>query len=447
MTENMDKEIWNKTLELIKGVVDEKEFHMWLKPIKFLSFKDGTFRLEVPNRFFAEWIRNNYLNAIKNSLSLVLNEEPAIDLSYKKRASRKKNILSRSRGIQEELQFESFLNPTYNFDTFVVGPSNRFAHAASLAVAESPGKAYNPLFIYGGVGLGKTHLMQAVCHHIKNSKKRMKVYYTSSEKFTNQLILAIQNRTTENFRKKYRNVDVLLIDDIHFIAGKESTEEEFFHTFNELYDSHRQIVISGDRPPSEIPTVEKRLVSRFQWGLVVEMLPPDFETRVAILKRKALSRGLSVSDDVLYYIAEGITSNIRELEGALIKIIAYSSINQVEVDKTLAKEMLKDIIKKNDDNKIISVDMIKNEVIKVFHLKPSDLLSRKKVKNIVFPRQVAMYLTRELTDLSLPEIGLNFGGRDHTTVLHAYEKIKRKLVQDKDFHKLIENLKLKIQGG
>ncbi|NOZ63507.1 MAG: chromosomal replication initiator protein DnaA [Caldiserica bacterium] len=443
----MGKEVWDKTLELMKGVVDEKEFHMWLKPIKFLSFKDGTFCLEVPNRFFAEWIRSNYLNAIKNSLSLVLNDEPTVDLSYRKRATRKKSLISRAKGVQEELQFESFLNPTYNFETFVVGPSNRFAHAASLAVAESPGKAYNPLFIHGGVGLGKTHLMQAVCHHIKSSKKRMKVYYTSSEKFTNQLILAIQNRTTENFRKKYRNVDVLLIDDIHFIAGKESTEEEFFHTFNELYDSHRQIVISGDRPPSEIPTVEKRLVSRFQWGLVVEILPPDFETRVAILKRKALSRGLSISDEVLYYIAEGITSNIRELEGALIKIIAYSSINQVEVDKALAKEMLKDIIKKSEDNKIISVDLIKNEVIKLFHLKPSDLLSRKKVKSIVFPRQIAMYLTRELTDLSLPEIGLNFGGRDHTTVLHAYEKIKHKIASDNDFQKLIENLKIKIQGG
>ncbi len=444
--ENIGKEVWDKTLELMKGVVEEKEFHMWLKPIRFLSFKDGNFRLEVPNRFFAEWIRNNYLDAIRKSLSLVLNDEPAIDLSYPKRTTRKQKLLSRSRVFQEELQFESFLNPTYNFDTFVVGPSNRFAHAASLAVAESPGKAYNPLFIYGGVGLGKTHLMQAICHYIKSSKKKMRVYYISSEKFTNQLILAIQNRTTENFRKKYRNVDVLLIDDIHFIAGKESTEEEFFHTFNELYDSHRQIVISGDRPPSEIPTVEKRLVSRFQWGLVVEILPPDFETRVAILKRKAMSRGLSISDDVLYYIAEGITSNIRELEGALIKIIAYSSINQVQVDKALAMEMLRDIIKKPDD-KIISIDRIKNEVIKFFHLKPSDLLARKKVKSLVLPRQIAMYLTRELTDLSLPEIGLNFGGRDHTTVLHAYERIREKINTDKDFSKLIENLKVKIQSG
>ncbi len=443
--ENTGKEAWSKTLDLIKKVVEEKEFHMWIKPIKFLSFQDGNFTLQAPNRFFVEWIKNNYLQTIRNSLSLILNEEPVIDLTYQNKRKKTKTLPS-SKILQEELQFGNFLNPTYTFENFVVGPGNRFAHAASLAVSDSPGKAYNPLFIYGGVGLGKTHLMQAICHRIKDSKKKLKIHYTSSEKFTNQLISAIQNRNTEKFRKKYRNVDSLLIDDIQFIAGKESTEEEFFHTFNELYDSHRQIIISSDRPPSNIPTVEKRLISRFQWGLVVEILPPDFETRVAILKKKAMSRNFSIPDEILFYIAEGITSNIRELEGALIKVMAYSLVEKRKIDKNLAMEILKDIIKKKE-KKIVSIDTIKNEVIKFFNLKPSDLISKKRVKSIVIPRQIAMYITRELTDFSLPEIGLNFGGRDHTTVLHAYEKIKKKINENKEFRQLLENLKEKILSG
>ncbi|MCD6521872.1 chromosomal replication initiator protein DnaA [Candidatus Calescamantes bacterium] len=447
MEESAGKKIWEKSLDLLKGSMEEKDFHMWINPIKFVSYNNGSFHLEVPNRGFAEWVENNYLDAIKKTLSLILDKEPEIIFTYPKTKKRKTRLVETLPPfVQGELEFQSALNPAYTFEEFVVGPGNRFAHAASLAVAQSPGKAYNPLFIYGGVGLGKTHLIQAIGHYIRETKKRMRAYYTSSESFTNQLITAIQNKNTEKFRKRYRSVDVLLIDDIHFIAGKESTEEEFFHTFNELYNAGKQIVITADRPPSEIPTVEKRLVSRFQWGLVVEIQPPDFETRVAILRKKASSRGFVISDEVLYYIAQGITSNIRELEGALIKVMAYSTINKIPVDKNLVKEVLKDIIPLGRESRV-SVEKIKNAVIEFFQLKPADLISKKRAKSIALPRQIAMYLTRELTELSLPEIGLNFGGRDHTTVLHACEKIRKKIEEDEKFKEIVEALKKKIVYG
>ncbi len=443
MEELRGKDIWEKSLEILRTTVGEKEFHMWFNPVKFVSYQNNSLTLEVPNRFIADWLKKNYLDKVKKSLSQIIQKEPEIIFTSRSNHRRKRKPASLPTFLQGELEFEFNLNPDFTFEEFVVGPGNRFAHAASLAVAESPGKSYNPLFIYGGVGLGKTHLIQAIGHYMLNSKKRIRVHYTSSERFTNQLITAIQNKNTESFRKRYRNVDALLIDDIHFIAGKESTEEEFFHTFNELYNSGRQIVITGDRPPSEIPTVEKRLVSRFHWGLVVEIQPPDFETRVAILRRKAAYRGFTVSDDVLYYIAEGITSNIRVLEGALIKVIAYSSLNKVPVDKKVAQEVLKDIIKTRKEN-VVTVDRIKNAVIDFFHLKSSDLISKKRSRSVALPRQIAMYLTRELTELSLPEIGLNFGGRDHTTVLHACEKVRELMEKDEKFKEILDNIKERI---
>ena len=315
------------------------------------------------------------------------------------------------------------LNSRYTFENFVVGPSNRHAHAYSLAVAESPAKTYNPLFIYGGVGLGKTHLIQAICHQIKNkSPANLKICYMASELFTNELIDAIQHRSTALFRQKYRNVDVLVIDDIHFIAGKESTQEEFFHTFNTLYDAHKQIIFSSDRPPKEIANLQDRLVSRFGWGLTTDIQPPDLETRVAILKKKIEREPVSVPDEVIFFIAQLIKTNIRELEGALIRTIAYSLLEEKPITLGLAQGVLKDLLK--EPKKLITVDFIQRCVAEEFGISLPELKTKRRNKTIVLPRQVAMYLSRELTDFSLPEIGGFFGGKDHTTVLHSYNKIK-----------------------
>jgi chromosomal replication initiator protein len=315
------------------------------------------------------------------------------------------------------------LNSRYTFENFVVGPSNRHAYAYSFAVAESPAKAYNPLFIYGGVGLGKTHLIQAVCHHIKNKAgSNLKICYLSSERFTNELIDAIQHKATSAFRQKYRNVDVLVIDDIHFIAGKESTQEEFFHTFNALYDAHKQIIFSSDRPPKEISNLQERLVSRFGWGLTTDIQPPDLETRAAILKKKIERESVPIPDEVIFFIAQLIKTNIRELEGALIRTIAYSLLEEKPITLELTREVLKDLLK--EPKKLITVDFIQRCVAEEFGVSLQDLKTKRRNKTIVLPRQIAMYLSRELTDLSLPEIGNSFGGKDHTTVLHSYNKIK-----------------------
>ncbi|HIE44072.1 MAG TPA: chromosomal replication initiator protein DnaA [Candidatus Omnitrophica bacterium] len=428
-------------------MIDEKNFNMWFKPLKFVSITNNTLNIEAPSQLFAEWINKNYRHIIDQSLSYIADEKIDIEFSisrgYKNKS--KKNKQSPSLFNRYYDDYGSYLNPNYTFDKFVVGSGNQFAHAASIAVSQSPGSAYNPLFIYGGVGLGKTHLMQAIGNGLIKTYKNKRTHYISSEKFTNQLINAIQNKTTEKFRKKYRSLHVLLIDDIHFIAGKESTEVEFFHTFNELYDSHRQIVISSDRPPQEIPTLEKRLVSRFRWGLVADIQPPDFETRMAILRKKAMYKAYNVPEEILSYICEGITSNIRELEGALIRVAAYSSLNGKKITLGIAKELLRDLIKKDEQTKPITIDLIKEEVSKFFNIKAADMNSKKRDNVIAYPRQVAMYLARELTNFSLPAIGNNFGGRDHTTVVHAYRKIKEKREKDKSFDsmlsKVIENIK------
>ncbi len=314
------------------------------------------------------------------------------------------------------------LNPKYTFDTFVIGSGNRFAHAASLAVAEAPAKAYNPFFIYGGVGLGKTHLMHAIGHYVLEHNPNAKVVYLSSEKFTNEFINSIRDNKAIDFRNKYRNVDVLLIDDIQFLAGKESTQEEFFHTFNTLHEESKQIVISSDRPPKEIPTLEDRLRSRFEWGLITDITPPDLETRIAILRKKAKADGLDIPNEVMLYIANQIDTNIRELEGALIRVVAYSSLVNEDMTPELAAAALKDIIP-NAKPRMISILDIQKAVGEHYNIRLEDFTAKKRTKSIAFPRQVAMYLSRELTDFSLPKIGEEFGGRDHTTVIHAHEKI------------------------
>jgi chromosomal replication initiator protein len=331
----------------------------------------------------------------------------------------------------------------YTFDSFVVGNSNRFAHAACYAVAESPSKAYNPLFIYGGVGLGKTHLMQAIGHQILRKYPHYTVMYVSSEKFTNDLISSIKDDNTHGFRNRYRSMDVLLIDDIQFLAGKERTQEEFFHTFNTLHESNKQLVISSDRPPRSIPTLEDRLRSRFEWGLITDIQPPDLETRIAILRKKAQSENLNVPYDILDYIANSIDSNIRELEGALIRLVAYATISNKPLNMNTVMEALKDILPPTSPKKI-TIEFIQKEVSSYYGLDLKDLISKKRNKHISYPRQIAMYLCRKYTDASYPQIGEQFGGRDHTTVMHANDKIEKEILNDQEVSQLINELSKKI---
>ncbi len=436
-------EIWDKTLEIIKVELTEVSFNTWLKAIQPVSASENTFNFSVPDDFTKGILEARYVTLIKNALKqvtsiyyeikfIISSEEKAEDLKEEK-------LLD-----APDEQVNMSLNPKYTFDTFVIGNSNRLAHAASVAVAESPAKAYNPLFIYGGVGLGKTHLMHAIGHYILKQNKKAKVVYVSSETFTNELINSIRDDKNVEFRNKYRTIDVLLIDDIQFIAGKERTQEEFFHTFNSLHEANKQIIISSDRPPKEIPTLEDRLRSRFEWGLIADIQPPDLETRIAILKKKAKVENLSISDNVMLLIAKKIQSNIRELEGALIRIVAYSSLTNGEINEDLANEALKDIIF-NSKPKMVTPNMIKEVVGTFYNLKIEDFIAKKRNRSIAYPRQIAMYLCRELTDLSLPKIGEEFG-RDHTTIMHAHEKISTDINIDPNLKSIIEDLKGKIES-
>lgn len=437
-------EIWDKTLELIKVELTEVSFNTWLKAIQPVSLSVDTFTFSVPDDFTKGILEARYLTLIKNALKQVSSTYYDVNLII---GTEEKEVIQTNeinRDKTEEEQSNGSLNPKYTFDTFVIGNSNRLAHAASVAVAESPAKAYNPLFIYGGVGLGKTHLMHAIGHYILNQNKKSKVVYVSSETFTNELINSIRDDKNVEFRNKYRTIDVLLVDDIQFIAGKERTQEEFFHTFNALHEANKQIIISSDRPPKEIPTLEDRLRSRFEWGLIADIQPPDLETRIAILKKKAKVENLTISDNVMHLIAKKIQSNIRELEGALIRIVAYSSLTNGEINEALAEEALKDIIT-NIKPKIVSANTIKEAVGSYFNLKIEDFNAKKRNKSIVYPRQVAMYLCREITDLSLPKIGEEFG-RDHTTIMHAHEKISNDIKIDPNLKSIIEDLTNRIEN-
>ena len=443
MNSNLDN-IWKEVLNIIKVELTEVSFNTWLKTIKPIGIAENRVILAAPNEFTKGILEGRYLNLIKNAIAQVTDKEYTIQFIIpgdEIDGNIGQSIINEN--IEENKR--SQLNPKYTFDTFVIGNSNRFAHAASLAVAEAPAQAYNPLFIYGGVGLGKTHLMHAIGHYILSQTPKTKVVYVSSEKFTNELINSIRDDRNNEFRNKYRNVDVLLVDDIQFIAGKESTQEEFFHTFNALHDANKQIIISSDRPPKEIPTLEDRLRSRFEWGLIADIQPPDLETRIAILKKKAKVENINVPNDVMLYIASKIQSNIRELEGALIRIVAYSSLTNKEVTVELAEEALKDIISNNKPREI-TVDLIKDVVAKEYNIKIEDFNSKKRTRAIAYPRQIAMYLTRELTDLSLPKIGDEFGGRDHTTVIHAYDKIEGDIKESEEFKNKIHYLTKEIKG-
>ena len=436
-------EIWDKTLDLIKVELTEVSFNTWLKAIQPVNLSDNLFTFSVPDDFTKGILEARYLTLIRNALKQVSSIYYDINLiigSEEKNSMREQTIPEKS----NEDQSNSSLNPKYTFDTFVIGNSNRLAHAASVAVAESPAKAYNPLFIYGGVGLGKTHLMHAIGHYIQNQNKKAKVMYVSSETFTNELINSIRDDRNVEFRNKYRTIDVLLVDDIQFIVGKERTQEEFFHTFNALHEANKQIIISSDRTPKEIPTLEDRLRSRFEWGLIADIQAPDLETRIAILKKKAKMENLQIADSVMHLIAKKIQSNIRELEGALIRIVAYSSLTNGEINEALAEEALKDIIT-NIKPKIVSASTIKEAVGIFYNIKIEDFTAKKRNRSIVYPRQIAMYLCREITDLSLPKIGEEFG-RDHTTIMHAHEKISKEIQIDPSLKSIIEDLTNKIEN-
>lgn len=447
---NID-ELWKHSLSILEKKISKPSFETWLKSTKAYSLKKDTLTVIAPNEFARDWLEERYSDVIGEVLYETTGEQLEVKFiiphnqkeeDYDLPAPAKR--VRKSDDDQHEIP-QTLLIPKYTFDTFVIGSGNRFAHAASLAVAEAPAKAYNPLFIYGGVGLGKTHLMHAIGHYVLEHNPSAKVVYLSSEKFTNEFINSIRDNRAEDFRNKYRNVDVLLIDDIQFLAGKESTQEEFFHTFNALHEESKQIVISSDRPPKEIPTLEDRLRSRFEWGLITDITPPDLETRIAILRKKAKAERLDISNEVMIYIANQIDSNIRELEGALIRVVAYSSLINKDINADLAAEALKDIIP-NSKPKIIAISDIQRTVGEYFNVKLDDFKAKKRTKSVAFPRQIAMYLSRELTDSSLPKIGEEFGGRDHTTVIHAHEKISKLLQIDSQLQDHIKEITLKLNN-
>jgi len=438
--------LWNKILEYTKQEVGEQAFENWFTQTSLVSITEDSIVIEVPSNFFKDWIYDHYRDILNIAILKTLGKVLPVKFDIKEWAAKKTTEPANQAAPLEKPPHKRpfYLNPKYTFEGFVVGSSNRFAHAATLAIAEAPAKAYNPLFIYGGVGLGKTHLMQAACHYISEMHGDLKLFYTTSESFTNELINGIQSRTTQKFREKYRNVDVLLIDDIHFIAGKEATQEEFFHTFNALYDGHKQIVLSSDRAPKTIPGMEERLVSRFEWGLVTDVQLPDFETRIAILKKKAERNGTKLQDDILYFIAENVKTNIRELEGALIKLIAYSALENKKITLELAKDILKDI--GAESAKKITIELIQKKVADYFDIKISDMKTKKRTRQVAYPRHVAMYLAREMTGLTLPEIGGYFGGRDHSTVIHACDKIGVDLKKNQNIKNLLQKLMLDIKS-
>jgi chromosomal replication initiator protein len=445
-------DLWQQVLSVVQKKISRPSFETWLKSTKALSFNDQYVVVCAPNNFAREWLENRYTKLISSTIYEQFGKHVEVSFIIEEAspAPNRMNTLTSTiqHSIPKETPDESYshmLNPKYTFDTFVIGSGNRFAHAASLAVAEAPAKAYNPLFIYGGVGLGKTHLMHAIGHYILEHNPKTKVLYISSEKFTNEFINAIRDNRGESFRNKYRSIDVLLIDDIQFLAGKEQTQEEFFHTFNALHEERKQIIISSDRQPKEIPTLEERLRSRFEWGLITDIQPPDLETRIAILRKKAKAENLDVPNEAMMYIANQIDTNIRELEGALIRVVAYSSLINADVTVHLAAEALKDIIPANRP-KVITIQDIQLKVGEYYNMRLEDFKARKRTKAIAFPRQVAMYLSRELTDFSLPKIGEAFGGRDHTTVIHAHDKILQCLQQDQELYKIVHDLKNKIKN-
>ena len=447
------KENWQKILLLLKEEHDISDisYHTWLEPLTPYSYENNTVTVIVPEQTFLKFVNKKYGLILKVTISEFIGQECEINFKVKEQVEDVEDrgpqlIANPKMPVSPDAIQSANLNPKYTFDTFVVGSNNNLAHAAALAVAESPGEIYNPLFIYGGVGLGKTHLMHAIAHFILKNDPKAKILYVTSETFTNELIDAIRNKnniTTTEFREKYRNNDVLFIDDIQFIIGKESTQEEFFHTFNTLYESKKQIIISSDKPPKEIETLEERLRSRFEWGLTVDIQSPDYETRMAILRKKEEMEGYNIDNEVIKYIATNVKSNIRELEGALTKIVALSRLNKCDITLQLAEEALKDIISPGSQREV-TAELILQIVADHFGLTPLDITSQRRSKEIVYPRQITMYLCRSMMDIPLQSIGKVLGGRDHTTIIHGCEKIAADLKKDDSLKNTIEILKKKI---
>jgi chromosomal replication initiator protein len=444
------EDIWSKVIDSLKERVGQQNFDIWIKPIHFVSMDGDTLELEVPNRFFKDWINEHYSPHIKEVLSLLTQKQCHLQFRIGSEKMNERETLS---SLTQNLEMPSvpssqpIFNPKYTFDHFVVGASNQFANAACLAVANLPAKNYNPLFIYGGVGLGKTHLLHAIGNHILQHRilpEVKKICYISSEEFTNELINSLRYEKMDEFRNKFRRMDILLIDDIQFIAGKERTQAEFFHTFNSLYEARKQIVVTSDKFPKDIPNFEERLRSRFEWGLIADIQPPDIETKVAILRKKAEIENISLPNDVAFFLASQIDSNIRMLEGSLIRIGAFASLTKTPIDLPSAKEVLKNIIKPKEE--LISIDLIQKVVANFFNIKISDLKVKKKYKGYLIPRQIAMYLSRKLTNASLIEIGERFGGKDHSTVLHSIKKVEERVSKESSFKETIENLNSRIKS-
>ncbi len=439
--------LWAEAAKQLKKLLNEETYGRWIGTIQTADLHDDRLHLTVPNNFYQQWLEDNYLDLIQETVTTVAGRPIrvvfSIDPSRAETSDRPARRHSKAApGLVSRPA--PALNPKYTFDSFVVGSSNNFAHAACTAVARAPGKAYNPLFLYGGVGLGKTHLMQAIGQEILSRRKRARVSYVSCETFTNEYIDAIRNGTFAKFRRKYRSVDALLIDDIHFLRDKERLQEEFFHTFNALFDAHRQIVLSSDRPATEIAGLESRLISRFEWGLVTEILPPDLETRVAILRKKAVGADLVLPDDVILFIAERIVSNIRRLEGALIRVISYCSLTGAPPSVATAEHVLRDLLQE-EARRVITIDEIQRKVAEHFDIRLADMSSRRRPRDIAFPRQVAMYLSRELTRSSLPEIGQAFGGRDHGTVIYACKVVSARIQQDENTRHTLSLLRRELE--
>jgi len=443
--EHLPKNTWDRVLGRIEGKVSPHSFKTWFKPTHFMTEDGRQVRVSVPNNWFAEWLKTNYIGVIREALHET--DQPHLKVDFQPESLEGPDTRKPVAGgaevpvpaaarAHDESGRKPWLNPRYVFDTFVVSSCNQFAHSAASAVAEQPMRAYNPLYIYGGVGLGKTHLMQAIGNHV-GGQGQLRMSYVSSEHFMNELINAIRFEKTLEFKERYRNVDLLLIDDIQFLAGKERTQEEFFHTFNALYDAQRQIVLTSDVPPRDIPLLEDRLRSRFEWGLIADLQPPDLETKVAILRKKAEAEGTNLPDDVALFIASHCNSNIRELEGALIRVIAFASLSGREIDEELAHETLSYLIA--TDSPAATTESIQKLVANYYNLKVSQLKAKTNSHQIAFPRQIAMYLCKQHTGSSLQEIGRRFGGKHHSTVIHAIQKIERKRKEEQEFDKLVEH--------
>lgn len=439
--------VWQEALAYIQSKVPKQVYDTWFIPARLERLDDSSAQIGVPNKFFGDWLSQHYGSLLKEAVStargggetavtfVVLNRTATgeNDQAAVTQAVKTASAMKPKRGIQ--------LNPKYTFKNFVVGAGNQFAHAACMAVAEQPAKAYNPLFIYGGVGLGKTHLLNAIANHVAE-RTDLRIAYLTTEQFTNEVINSIRYDKMMDLRKRYRHIDMLMIDDIQFLAGKERTQEEFFHTFNALYEAHKQIVLSSDRFPKDMPDIEERLRSRFEWGLIADLQPPDVETRIAILRKKSEDEGVTLPEDVIQFLSTTMKSNIRELEGSLVRLSAYASLTGQAITLDMAKNVLRDLI--GDKKKIVSMEDIQETVSTWFHVKISDLKSRRRSKTLVHPRQIAMYLCRELTDASYPEIGRLFGGKDHTTIIHACRQITKAREADSVLGQTLEGLKEKI---